>query len=201
MNVCDIKKLISLKQEGSYWDFKREWYSKDKKADLLHDIICMANNLSNREAYIIIGVDEENNYSLSSVKSDPNRKNTQQLVDFIREKPFAGGIRPIVHIENICFGEIEIDVIVIHNSNATPFYLTDKYQSVMQNNIYTRVMDSNTPINKSADLSHIETLWKKRFGLLSPPLERMMIYLKESNLWEFSPNDSCIEKMYYRFSP
>lgn len=114
MNKYDIKKLISLKQEGNYWDFKREWYFQDKKADLLHDIICMANNLVNRDAYIIIGVDEENDYSFSSVKSDPNRKNTQQLVDFLREKHFAGGVRPIVSVENISFGENEIDVIVIH---------------------------------------------------------------------------------------
>ena len=62
MNKNEIENLISLKQEGSYWDFKREWYSKDKKADLLHDIICMANNLSNRDAFIIIGIDEENDY-------------------------------------------------------------------------------------------------------------------------------------------
>ena len=39
-----IQQLISLKQEGQYWDFKKEWYPKDKKMNLLHDIICMANN-------------------------------------------------------------------------------------------------------------------------------------------------------------
>ena len=72
MNKSEILDLILLKQEGSYWDFKREWYSQDKKSDLLHDIMCMANNLSNRNAYIIIGVDEENDYSFSSVKTDPN---------------------------------------------------------------------------------------------------------------------------------
>ena len=82
MNKYDIKKLISLKQEGNYWDFKREWYSRDKKADLLHDIICMANNLVNRDAYIIIGVDEENDYSFSSVKSDPNRKTHRNWLIF-----------------------------------------------------------------------------------------------------------------------
>ena len=60
MNKSEIQDLISLKQEGAYWDFKREWYSQNKKDDLLHDIICMSNNLSNRDAYIIIGVDEEN---------------------------------------------------------------------------------------------------------------------------------------------
>lgn len=200
MDINNIEKLISLKQEGSYWDFKREWYSQDKKADLLHDIICMANNLSNRDSYIIIGVDEENDYSFSSVMDDPNRRNTQQLVDFLRDKHFAGGVRPVVHVENISIGENEIDVIVVHNSDATPFYLTEKYQSVMSNNIYTRVMDSNTPKNKSADLSHIELLWKKRFGLLTSPLERMMIFLKNPGLWDCSP--SCFEeKLYYRFSP
>ena len=200
MDINNIEKLISLKQEGSYWDFKREWYSQDKKADLLHDIICMANNLSNRDSYIIIGVDEENDYSFSSVMDDPNRRNTQQLVDFLRDKHFAGGVRPVVHVENISIGENEIDVIVVHNSDATPFYLTEKYQSVMSNNIYTRVMDSNTPKNKSADLSHIELLWKKRFGLLASPLERMMIFLKNPGLWDCSP--SCFEeKLYYSFSP
>lgn len=200
MNKSEIKDLILLKQEGSYWDFKREWYSQDKKADLLHDIICMANNLSNRDSYIIIGVDEENDYSFSSVMDDPNRRNTQQLVDFLRDKHFAGGVRPVVHVENISIGENEIDVIVVHNSDATPFYLTEKYQSVMSNNIYTRVMDSNTPKNKSADLSHIELLWKKRFGLLASLLERMMIFLKNPGLWDCSP--SCFEeKLYYRFSP
>lgn len=37
-----VANLASLKREGIYWDFKREWH--DNKADLLHDIICMANN-------------------------------------------------------------------------------------------------------------------------------------------------------------
>lgn len=74
MNIKEVKDLILLKQEGFYWDFKREWYSQDKKADLLHDIICMANNLVNRDSYIIIGVYEENDYSFSFVKSVLNRK-------------------------------------------------------------------------------------------------------------------------------
>lgn len=201
MDENDIKRLILLKQEGPYWDFKREWYSQDKKADLLHDIMCMANNLSNRDAYIIIGIDEENDYSAFSLKDDTNRKNTQQLVDFLRDKHFAGGVRPVVSVESILFGESIIDVIVVYNSDETPFYLTDNYQSVMPNNIYTRVMDSNTPKNKSADISHIGMLWKKRFGLLASPLERMKIYLHDATLWNDSPRDNFIEKLYYRFSP
>jgi possible ATP-binding protein len=50
------------------------------------------------------------------------------LVDFLREKHFAGGVRPIVSVESLGFGDIEIDVIVIYNSDSTPFYLTENYQ-------------------------------------------------------------------------
>ena len=78
----EILELISLKQEGAYWDFKKEWYEEGKQPDLLHDIICMANTLVNRDAYIIIGVDEENDYSFSSVKSDPNRKTHRNWLIF-----------------------------------------------------------------------------------------------------------------------
>lgn len=52
----EISYLIELHQEGEYWDFKRQWYDSSKSADLLHDIICMANNLANHDAYIIIGL-------------------------------------------------------------------------------------------------------------------------------------------------
>lgn len=85
-----VLRLISLKQEGGYWDFKKQWYGNEAKCDLLHDIICMANNLYDRDAYIIIGVDEEKNYSIVGVQADPNRKNTQMLVDLLKDKKFAG---------------------------------------------------------------------------------------------------------------
>ena len=128
MNKHNILTFISLHHEGSYWDFKKQWH--ESKEDLLHDIICMANNLENRDAYIIIGVDEENNFKIHDVCNDPNRKNTQNLVDFLKDKKFAGGIRPSVHIENIEFNNNVIDVIVIENSDKTPFYLTEKFQQL-----------------------------------------------------------------------
>lgn len=83
MNIEEIKELILLKQEDSYWDFKREWYSKDKK-QIYFMILCVWQIIYLIEMLIfIIGVDEENDYSFSSVKTDLNRRNIQQLVDFI----------------------------------------------------------------------------------------------------------------------
>lgn len=52
MNLKEtIEHLRSLKQEGGYWDFKKQWYDKDHKQDMLHDIICMANNIEDRDAH------------------------------------------------------------------------------------------------------------------------------------------------------
>lgn len=195
-----IQELISLRQEGSYWDFKREWYTNEKKTDLLHDIICMANNLDNKDAYIVIGIDEENNYEVKSVRNDENRKNTQMIVDFLREKKFAGGIRPIVSVEVIDINNVEIDVIVVKNTYNTPYYLNEKYQGVFANNIYTRIMDTNTPKEKSADIHHIEYLWKKRFRLISTPLERVKYYLEKSDEWIYSSSDVSSKK-YYKYFP
>lgn len=57
LNLIDkIESLITMHQEGPYWDFKREWYGDNKDGDMLIDIICMANNLVDKDAYIIIGV-------------------------------------------------------------------------------------------------------------------------------------------------
>lgn len=196
-----IQQLISLKQEGQYWDFKKEWYPKDKKMNLLHDIICMANNLANQDAYIIIGIDEENDYIVNSVHKDRNRKDTQMIVDFLRDKKFAGGIRPTIYVSPISLEGGYVDVIVIKNSHNTPFYLMERYQSVLANNIYTRVMDTNTPIDKTADIHHVEYLWKKRFRLLNTPLERVQYYLEKSDDWADAPTNWESVKKYYKYAP
>ena len=52
-----VFKLIDEKREGTYWDFKKEYHCN--KARLLHDIICLANNIDNREAYLIFGVTDD----------------------------------------------------------------------------------------------------------------------------------------------
>ena len=59
----------------------------------------MANNLSNHDGLIIIGVDEETDYSICDITSDPHRRKTQDIVVFLREKKFAGGIRPTVYVD------------------------------------------------------------------------------------------------------
>lgn len=195
----EVSKLIAMHQEGPYWDFKKEWYGKDKDEDQLIDIICMANNLVNRDAYIIIGVDENDNYSIHDVRQDTNRRNTQQLTDFIRSKKFAGDFRPIVTVEPVLLDDGYIDVIIIHNSLNTPFYLKERYKGINQSNIYVRLQDSNTPKDKTADFHNVEYLWKKRFGMLLGPIDKVKLYLMHPEDWEISPSHE--DKKYYKYAP
>lgn len=198
--ISEIQSLIAMNQEGLYWDFKKEWYGKEKEVDQLVDIICMANNLSNRDAYIIIGIDEEKNYEVCSVENDPNRRNTQMITDFLRGKKFAGDVRPTVTVESLRISKGIIDVIVVHNRWDTPYYLKESFKNQLRaNNIYVRLQDSNTPRDQSADVNHVEYLWKKRFGLLSSPMERIHLYLRNSEDWENS--QSVEDKKYYKYAP
>lgn len=195
----EISNLINMQQEGPYWDFKKEWYGKDKDEDLLIDIICMANNLENRDAYIIIGVDENSGFSIIDIERDVNRRNTQQLTDFLRGKKFAGDYRPVITVESLRYPSGMIDIIIIHNSLNTPFYLKERYKGINPNNIYVRLQDSNTPRDKSADYHHVEYLWKKRFGMLLSPIEKVKRYLQYPQDWEDSPSQE--DKKYYKYAP
>lgn len=202
----EILNLIALKQEGVYWDFKREWYGFEdyKKVDLLHDIICMANNLAFRDAYIIIGVDEENNYEVVNVRDDKNRRNTQQLVDFLKDVRFAGDVRPIVCVEEISVGDKYLDIIVIKKSKQTPFYLKEKYKNMLfPFHIYTRIQDTNTPKTNSADIDKVEELWKNRFHLFDTPIRKMTEFLKDKANWKNTVDyiNQKDNQMYYIGSP
>ena len=197
----EILKLVNLRQEGGYWDFKKEWYKSDNKGkqDLLHDIICMSNNLDSRDAFIIIGVNEDDNYNLRDVSEDNGRKNTQNIVDFLKDKKFAGGLRPTVYVKSYQISGKTIDVIVILNDNNTPYYLTDNFQGIRANYIYTRIQDTNTPIDRSADIDKVEFLWRKRLGLTQTVLERFEIYLEDYENWNDGPYGEM--QKYYKYFP
>lgn len=195
ISIEEILRLMGLQQEGEYWDFKKEWYTK--KPDLLHDIICMANTPSSHDGLIIIGVDEETDFSVCDITNDPNRRKTQDIVTFLRDKKFAGGIRPTVYVQPFSIDGKAIDVIVIRNDRNTPYYLTESFQGVFANNIYTRVMDTNTPKNASADINIVEKLWKKRFGIDATALERALLFLQKPYDWV----DSDDGKKFYKYAP
>lgn len=177
----EISNLIASKREGDYWDFKQKHHTNN--SDLLHDIICMANNRADRDGYIIFGVTDAD-FEIVGVKDDENRKNQQQMIDFLKDKKFAGGIRPTIELKTLYIEGHEIDVLVIKNTTDTPYYMLENFKGIMSNYIYTRIGDTNTPKDRSADINHVEYLWKKRFLLNKPPLQQIEKKLRYKEEWK-----------------
>lgn len=153
----EIESLIETKREGDYWDFKLEHHKN--KADLLHDIICMANSRADRDCFIIYGI-EDKSFEVKGIENDNNKRTQQNIIDFLKDKPFVGGIRPVVELRAIEIQNHTIDVLVIKNTYDVPYYLTNNYSDgsknvVYANNIYTRVGDTNTPKRESADINNV----------------------------------------------
>ncbi|UOR07708.1 ATP-binding protein (plasmid) [Hymenobacter aerilatus] len=182
-----VRKLIASKREGEHWDFKVKHH--DNNADLLHDLLCLANSLYQGRRYLIFGVEDPakgaNVVGLSSV--EPGRKSQANYIDFIRNQHFAGSIRPEVELETLVLDGKEIDVLVIFDNPYKPYWLTQDYQDrgrkVMAHHVYTRVGDTNTPLNSSADLLRIEKMWRQRLGLDMLPVERMKHLLGQPEEW------------------
>ncbi|MEK4250340.1 ATP-binding protein [Paenibacillus sp. FSL W7-1287] len=181
----EIKELIITKREDDYWDFKEKHHSND--ANLLHDIICMANNRADRDAYIIFGI-ADRTFEVVGVENGENRRNQQQMIDFLKAKKFISGIRPRVEMRTIWLAGHEVDVLTIKNSTDTPYYLTEDFPNVGRrvraNHIYTRIGDTNTDIDKSTDINNIEYLWKKRFLLTRSPFEQIMKRIENKDEWK-----------------
>ncbi len=152
-----IVSCINSKQEGSHYDFKQEWHSERKNGDLLHDILCLANNTTNADAYLIVGVTDS--YDVVGV-ADWRKSN--DVYDFLRSKKFAGNHIPDIQLHKVYYKHHKIDVIEIKSSKHVPFYLDDKYRDVGVQ-IYTRVGDTNTPKNECANYAAVETLWRIHF--------------------------------------
>lgn len=161
----EIVRLIESGEEGVYWDFKMKHHTN--KARLLHDIICMANNIADREAYIIIGVEDKTG-RVVGVEHDEGRKDTTHFNNILKTASFFADNIPMVNLETIIIKNHEIDVIIVEHITQRPFYLTKDYRDkevvVSKNAIYARESDSNTDIDKSASVRAIEHLWYERFA-------------------------------------
>lgn len=179
-----ILTLIDKKVEGDYWDYKQEWHNDNER--LLLDILCFANTVHNEDCYLIIGV-ADNGDILGLTEDSQNRKNQACVLDLLSNTVFAGDNIPKISVETIIIRGKEVDVLTVYNSYDVPFYLKPKskgYQKIKPNYIYSRAGDRNTPINENSTIQQIELLWKKRLGLLSPPLTQIISRLGNKLEWE-----------------
>lgn len=181
-----IRDLIATRQEGDFWDFKVK--SHGNNADLLHDLLCLANSLHKGDRFLILGV---NNPAAGTAivgldSTTEGRKTQADYLDFLGGQHFAGGNRPSVKLVTLVLDGLEVDVLIIADVSEKPYWLTTDYvegKRRVRQHVYTRVGDRNTPMDKSADLVLVERMWRQRFGLDILPTERMRQLLHEPANW------------------
>jgi len=189
-----IGNLINSKKEGNYWDFKE--IPHNNNADLLHDILCLANAKHKGDRFLILGVSDPSSGAniVGLTTGMVDRKTQQQFIDFLNRKDFGGGIKPDISLHTLTIDKKQIDVLQITNHPYKPYYLTSTYtigrRNVRANHIYTRIGDTNTPIDSSADLLHIEHMWRERFHLDVHPKEKMLHLLSDPSEWTMDLGNS-----------
>ena len=202
-----VREFFYQETEGEYWDFKEKPYfyegqSKEeknkKKNDLLHDIICMSNNLSNRDAYIIMGI-QDKPVKITGVKQFSNKWTQENYQDFLQNLTWAGDMIPTVEFRTINDGDL--DVLIIKKSNKIPFYITKKYSKVRENQIYVRKGSKNTAIDSQAEIGDIEKLFEFRFGLTPFPKERVINYITDHDHWIEMKGNYETRSWYYEKFP
>ncbi|MBS4023648.1 MAG: ATP-binding protein [Dethiobacter sp.] len=106
----------------------------------------------------------------------------------MKGKKFSSGIRPKIELRTLFLHNREVAVLTIKNSTDTPYFLLEEIKDngrvVRPHHIYTRAGDSNTDIDKSADINHVEYLWKKRFLLTRSPFEQFLTKLRNKDEWK-----------------
>lgn len=187
-----IESFINKASEGSYWDFKQNWHCNN--ADLLKDIICMANNTTDdmQDGYIIFGIDDKT-YDIIGVSGDSNRKNQENIIGFLSSQSWAGEEIPNVDVKTIKIVGKEVDVLIVYNKEVTPYYLLQDYSKTTNSGknkkvvstgvIYSRVGDRNTSSAECATKRANEFLWKKRFGLVGSDTYKVIKRLQNTDNW------------------
>jgi hypothetical protein len=134
---------------------------------------------------------------------DSKRRSQTDLIDFVRSQHFAGDIRPEIEFRTICIDGKSIDILIVFHSTKKPFYLRKDYRHrdkcIRANYIYTRNIDTNTPLDQGADISFIESMWRERFGLDIQPSERMVDLLRNPHEWDKDIGNN--RHAYHKFHP
>ena len=184
-----VLSLLEQGKEGEYWDFKQEWHEKIE--DLLKDIICFANTVHSKDCYIIFGVADD--LTVTGMKKD--RRKQADIIDALSKLKFAGDIYPKIELTTIDIDYKDVDILRIFDVEKTPIYLKENYGQMRPGCIYTRVGDKNTPDKGNADMTDIENLWRKRFGLTKSKLE--YIYDHLANKTEWNEFEELFYNIYY----
>ncbi len=184
--------LITLLQrsESETLDFKQKQYlfvgaGDDDKAELLKDILSMANTTGTSAKYILIGVVEEHGQAIRLCGADVLADNdVQQFVNAKTNRPVS------FRIENCSHQGVNVTIIQIGGDQRRPLYLKRDYGWLKGNSVYVRrgsATDTASPdeiayigqqqIAEDQKQQNSELFWQEVNDLLAI-VERRVLFLK-----------------------
>ena len=176
-----VRDFIARRSEGVFWDFKRQHHRCNGK--LVHDVLCLANAEHRGRRYLIFGVDDD--YSRRTVKGSEGRRTQADIAGLFRDnaRKFSESRFPTFYLQEIEIDGSFIDVLVIEDEPKKPYCLVENIGPARAHHVYTRICDTNTPLDASAQPHVIERMWRERLGLDSTALDRAKRCLAEANAW------------------
>lgn len=177
-----VRDLVARGSEGVYWDFKLKHHARTE--DLVHDVLCLANAEHDGPRFLVFGV-EDGGGSVRTIEDDDGRRTQAEIAGLFRDNAgkFFESRFPTFHLRTIPINGGKVDVLIIEDEPKKPYYLVERMRSVRAHHIYTRVCDTNTPVDQVAQPHEIERMWRQRFGLDAPALERAKRLLAEPAAW------------------
>ena len=132
--------------------------------------------------------------SVQSIEADGGRRTQADIASLFRDNAgkFFQSRFPTFHLRTIEMDGKQVDVLIIEDEPKKPYYLVERIKNVRAHHIYTRVCDTNTPIDRVAQPHEIERMWRERFGLDAPALERAKRCLAEPSVWTLRHEDGFV---------
>ncbi len=181
LKQSELKQLLE-EQESDYLDFKQQF--PEDNIDLIHDILCMANVISEKDRYLIYGVTDDG--VIVGIENDPNKKTQANILDYVSQSNFNR--IPRIRLQDFQLDGHVIATLIISNRREKPYFLTkDKThnkKTIRAGVVYSRLGDTNVPLKKSSTESKIEHMWRERFRLDLSPAERLSYYLDDPENWK-----------------
>jgi hypothetical protein len=188
----NIDELLSA-SESEWLDRKRQFDAN--RVSLIHDLLCLANSFHDGDRFLLFG--QSNDRRIVGVEADNNRINNAQLHDLLRQSRLNR--LPTVNLRYETVGAHEIGVLCIKNRPDKPFFVTAdkecKGRRIRAGVIYTRLGETNVPMDESASDEMIELMWRERFGLGLAPLARFHLLLNEPGEWVIVPGHAEIHHL------
>lgn len=198
MNDMFLHELISY-PESDWLDFKLEWHANT--ANLILDILCLANSDADSDRYIVFGVNDKDHSKLTTPEN--NRKTLEELNGILSKANFNR--IPMVNLQTITINNSEIDILTIKKTRYRPYFLTKDYMrdktTVRAGVVYTRNGAVNTSKDGTANENQIADMWRERFGLNMNPLDRLKIYIQDTDNWQQINNPLLEDWVSYYYAP